>query len=68
MRLSNQTEAQVIQEYLKRTGYNCSSFFVMEKASYKQTQNEGKTIMEVSYKNLAKQAQTLITSLLQKAA
>ena len=64
MRLSNQTEAQVIQEYLKKTGYNCSPFYVMEKASYKQIQNEGKTIMEVSYKNLAKQAQELVKSLL----
>lgn len=68
MRLSNQNEAQVIQEYLKKTGYNCSLFFVMEKASYKQIQNEGKTIMEVSYKNLRKQAQELVKSLLPKAA
>jgi len=68
MRLSNQTEAQVIQEYLKKTGYACSPFYVMEKASYKQIQNEGKTIMEVSYKNLRKQARELITSLLPKAA
>jgi chromosome partitioning protein len=68
MRLSNQTEAQVIQGYLKKTGYNCSLFYVMEKASYKQIQNEGKTIMEVSYKNLAKQAQELVKSLLPKAA
>jgi len=67
MRLSTSTEAQVIQEYLKKTGYNCSPFYVMEKASYKQIQNEGKTIMEVSYKNLAKQAQELVKSLLPKA-
>lgn len=64
MRLANQTEAQVIQEYLKKTGYACSSFYVMEKASYKQIQNEGKTITEVRYKNLAQQAQRLIDSLL----
>jgi chromosome partitioning protein len=67
MRLSTSTEAQVIQEYLKKTGYNCSPFYVMEKASYKQIQNEGKTIMEVSYKNLRKQAQELVKSLLPKA-
>lgn len=67
IRLSNQTEAQVIQEYLKKTGYACSPFYVMEKASYKQTQNEGKTIMEVSYKNLRKQAQELVKSLLPKS-
>jgi len=63
-RLSNQTEAQVIQAYLKRTGYTCSPFYVMERASYKQIQNEGKTIAEVKYKKLAKQAKKLVNSLL----
>lgn len=63
-RLSNQTEAQVIKEYLKKTGYSCSPFYVMEKASYKQIQNEGKTIAEVKYKKLAQQAKKLIDSLL----
>jgi len=63
-RLSNQTEAQVIQAYLKKTVYACSPFYVMEKASYKQIQNEGKTIAEVKYKKLAKQAKKLVNSLL----
>ena len=66
-RLSTPAEAKAVQEYLKKTGYACSPFYVMEKASYKQIQNEGKTIMEVSYKNLAKQAQELVKSLLPKA-
>ena len=64
LRLSNQTETQVIQAYLKKTSYACSTFYVMEKASYKQIQNEGKTITEVKYKKLAQQAQKLIDSLL----
>ncbi|RHZ35717.1 ParA family protein [endosymbiont GvMRE of Glomus versiforme] len=64
MRLSNQTESQVIQAYLKKTGYACSPYYLMEKASYKQIQNEGKTITEVKYKKLAQQAQKLIDSLL----
>jgi hypothetical protein len=64
MRLSNQTESQVIQAYLKKTGYNCSPYYLMEKASYKQIQNEGKSISEVKYKKLAQQAQKLINSLL----
>jgi len=67
MRLSTPTEAQLIQKYLKKTDYNCSPFYVLEKTSYKQTQNEGKTIMEVSYNNLAKQAKDLVKSLLPKA-
>ena len=32
-RLSTQTEAQLIQEYLKKTDYACSPFYVMEKTS-----------------------------------
>ena len=64
VRLSNQTEAQVIQEYLKKTGYACSPFYAMEKASYKQIQNEGKSIIEVNYPSLRKQAKELVSSLL----
>jgi hypothetical protein len=36
----------------------------MEKASYKQTQNEGKSITETKYLNLSKQARQAINSLL----
>lgn len=64
MRLSSETEAQVIQSYLKKAGYNCSPFYLMEKASYKQIQNEGKSISEVIYKSLRKQAQKLTNLLL----
>ena len=67
MRLSTPTEAQLIQKYLKKTDYNCSPFYVLEKTSYKQIQNEGKTIMEVKYENLANQAKDLVRSLLPKA-
>jgi len=63
-RLSSATEAQVIQEYLKKTGYNCSPFYLMEKTSYKQIQNEGKAVSEVIYKSLRKQAQELTNFLL----
>ena len=63
-RLSSATEAQVIQEYLKKTGYNCSPFYLMEKTSYKQIQNEGKAVSEVIYKSLRKQAQELTSFLL----
>ena len=63
-RLSSATEAQIIQEYLKKTGYNCSPFYLMEKTSYKQIQNEGKAVSEVIYKSLRKQAQELTNFLL----
>lgn len=63
-RLSSATEAQIIQEYLKKTGYNCSPFYLMEKTSYKQIQNEGKAVSEVIYKSLQNQAKELTTFLL----
>ena len=63
-RLSSTTEAQIIQEYLKTTGYNCSPFYLMEKASYKQIQNEGKAVSEVIYKSLRNQAKELTNFLL----
>jgi chromosome partitioning protein len=66
-RLSTKTEAQLIQEYLKKTGYNCSPYYLMEKASYKQVQNEGKSITEASYKSLRKQAEELVRYILKEA-
>jgi chromosome partitioning protein len=63
-RISTKTEAFASQEYLKEAGYNCCSIVLYEKASYRQAQNEGKTITEISYKNLRKQAQELVRSLL----
>ncbi|CAG8513573.1 9182_t:CDS:2 [Ambispora leptoticha] len=55
-RLSTPAEAKAIQEYLKKTGYACSPFYLMEKASYKQVQNEGKSITQTKYQGLAQQA------------
>jgi chromosome partitioning protein len=63
-RLSTPAEAKAIKEYLKGTDYHYSSFYLMEKTSYKQTQNEGKSIAETKYPGLAQQAKQLITSLL----
>jgi len=63
-RLSTPAEAKAIQEYLKNTGYACSPWYLMEKASYKQVQNEGKGITQTKYKGLAKQAKELVSSLL----
>ncbi|CAG8764990.1 7302_t:CDS:10 [Gigaspora margarita] len=59
-RLSTPAEAKAVQEYLKKTGYACSDFYLMEKASYKQVQNEGKSITQTKYQGLAKQAKELV--------
>lgn len=63
-RLSSKAEAKAIQKYLDKSDYNYSPYYLYEKASYKQVQNEGKAITEVKYEKLAKQVQQLIDSLL----
>jgi chromosome partitioning protein len=63
-RLSTKAEAEASQAYLKKSGYHYSPIVLYEKASYRQSQNEGKSITETRYKNLKKQAQQLINSLL----
>ncbi|CAG8805601.1 32743_t:CDS:2 [Gigaspora margarita] len=63
-RISTPAEAAVSQEFLKKSGYNYSPDYLMEKASYRQAQNEGKSITEISYKNLRKQAKEIINSIL----
>jgi chromosome partitioning protein len=63
-RISTKAEAIASQEYLKEAGYNYTENFLHEKASYRQVQNEGKTITETSYKSLQKQAKELIKNIL----
>jgi len=65
-RLSTPAEAKAVQEYLTtKTEYSYSPDYLMEKASYKQIQNEGKSVIETKYPNLAKQARQVINSLLE---
>jgi chromosome partitioning protein len=63
-RLSTPKEAEAIKDYLTDTGYKYSETYLFEKASYKQVQNEGKSITETKYKKLAKQAKELVNELL----
>jgi chromosome partitioning protein len=63
-RISTKAEALASQQYLKETGYNYCPVALYEKASYRQAQNEGETIIKTPYKSLQKQAQELIKSLL----
>jgi chromosome partitioning protein len=63
-RLSTSKEAEAIKEYLKDTDYSFTTNYLIEKTSYKQIQNEGKSIGEVNYKTLRKQVEELITELL----
>lgn len=63
-RIATKPEAEAAREFLKEAGYNCCPIVIYEKASYRQVQNEGKSISEVSYKGLQKQVKELVKSLL----
>ena len=63
-RLSTPKEAEAIKEYLKDTDYSFTTNYLLEKTSYKQVQNEGKSISEVNYKSLKKQAKELVNEIL----
>jgi len=64
--LSTPAEVLATQEYLTESTYNFAPFYLYERASYRQAQNEGKAITEVNYPNLKTQAQKLINSLLKR--
>ena len=63
-RLSTPKEAEAIKEYLKDTDYSFTTNYLLEKTSYKQVQNEGKSISEVNYKTLRNQAKELVNEIL----
>jgi chromosome partitioning protein len=63
-RLSTSKEAEAIKDYLNDTGYKYSENYLLEKTSYKQIQNEGKSIGEVNYKSLKKQVKNMVNEIL----
>lgn len=62
--IGSKTEEEIARDYLKETGYNFSPISLYEKVSYRQTQNEGKSISEISYKELRKKSKDLVASIL----
>jgi len=64
--LSTPGEVLATQEYLQESTYSFIPVYLYERASYRQAQNEGKSILEVNYPSLKKQAQKLINSLLKR--
>lgn len=63
-RMATQAEALAAKEFLKEASYSYCPIVIYEKASYRQVQNEGKSISEVNYKGLRKQVKELVRSLL----
>ena len=64
--LSTPAEVLATQEYLTESGYPFAPFYLYEKASYRQAQSEGKSISEVNYPSLKKQAQKLTNFILKR--
>jgi chromosome partitioning protein len=65
--LATPAEVLTTQEYLTESTYPFIPVYLYERASYRQAQNEGKSITEVNYPSLKKQAQKLVTTLLKRA-
>jgi chromosome partitioning protein len=59
-------EEKAARTYLKLTNYHCLPYALYARASYRQAQNEGKTISEITYKSLQKQVKKLLDSILNK--
>jgi chromosome partitioning protein len=64
--LATQSEAEAAREYLTLAGYSVFRHSLKEKASYRLIQNEGKSISEVSYKSLRKEAKELVKEIIAK--
>ena len=64
--LATPAEVLATQEYLTESTYSFIPIYLYERASYRQTQNEGRAITEVNYSSLKRQAQKLIQSLLKR--
>jgi chromosome partitioning protein len=64
--LATKSEEGAAREYLTLAGYSVLINSLKEKASYRLIQNEGKSISEVSYKNLKKGAKELVKEIIAK--
>ena len=62
--LATKSEEGAAREYLTMAGYSVLNHSLKEKASYRQVQNEGKAISEVSYKGLQKEAKALVKEII----
>ncbi|CAG8533649.1 5419_t:CDS:2 [Ambispora gerdemannii] len=58
-------EEKATRTYLELTNYHCLPYALYARASYRQAQNEGKSISEISYQSLSKQVKKLLDSILE---
>jgi len=65
-RISSPVEEQATRNYLEKAGYYAFPLSLSEKISYREASNLGKSISEVKYSRLRKQAQLLVKSIIKK--
>jgi len=65
-RIGNENEAISAKEFIEGCGYPVLDGFLPEKPSYRQAQNEGKSLTEVSYKSLRNKADRVLQSIVDK--
>jgi chromosome partitioning protein len=65
-RIATSAEETAAREYLAKTGYQILTTPLLEKASYRQAQNQGLAITEVIYVGLKDQAKKLIQEIIKK--
>lgn len=66
-RVGTESEEKLCREYISQTGYEILEGSLYEKPAYRQAQNQGHALTEVSYKKLREKADKLIQSLIDKA-
>jgi chromosome partitioning protein len=64
--VSSPAEEKATRNYLQKAGYYIFSTSLPEKISYRESQNEGKSISEVKYPRLSQQAKELIKLIIKK--
>jgi chromosome partitioning protein len=63
-KVSTKTEIEIANEYIKSADYKALDSYILEKPSYRQALNEGKTILENRFIHLKEKADVLIQSIL----
>ena len=65
-RVGTKSEENLARNYISQAGYDVLNGSLYEKPAYRQAQNQGYALTEVSYKGLRIKADTLIQSLIDK--
>lgn len=64
--ISSDNEETSAREFIEQSGYSVLEGCVLERPSYRQSQNEGKAITEVIFKSLQSKANALLQSIVDK--